>query len=400
MHRQQTRLFIDRFYPRVLLPRRKFVTTSSSISKDADPNLLQQQLHYEILKDGKIVNKNIPKDDWYAMVSSSQIVIFLHGLLGNAQNIRQPAKGLTKLYPDLMALIFDLRGHGQTSSLSSSHTRSLLPPRPPHTLENCARDVLWTVHALDLTEEYSPLGIIGHSLGGRVALEYLYATTDATTVGSFDGTKMILPPRTTWILDSFPGGANATVTHVLDTVSKVPMPVEKKQQLVQWLQSQGLSEDMAVWMTTNLVKRTDGYHWTFDFNIAQSILEDFRNQDMIQRMREIGARIVQHQHPSQSHPLSHPLVRSNITIDLVMAGRNPQWSRDVIETIEGIRESTLESVQPSFLCLHRLENAGHNVHIDDLPGLMHLFQTRFDSISLQKRIESMIQCGNRTSTAL
>jgi surfactin synthase thioesterase subunit len=57
--------------------------------------------------------------------------------------------------------------------------------------------------------------LIGHSLGGKVALEYLKVLRDAQRP----------VPRTTWVLDSMPSvvhGDPHTARQTIDTLKKLP----------------------------------------------------------------------------------------------------------------------------------------------------------------------------------
>ena len=50
-----------------------------------------------------------------------------------------------------------------------------------------------------------------------------------------------------------------------------------------------------------------------------------------------------------------------------MAGKNKEWSQEVVNKLEGIPRDPAERFQ-----MHRLEKAGHWVHVDDLDGLLDL----------------------------
>ena len=84
--------------------------------------------------------------------------LLLHGYLGSARNLGTLARRLAARDAAAGVVCFDLTGHGAS------------PPLPPGAdLETLARDVLHTVAELGLP----PLRVLGHSLGGRVAMTAL-----------------------------------------------------------------------------------------------------------------------------------------------------------------------------------------------------------------------------------
>src|SRR5207249_3540074 len=83
-------------------------------------------------------------------------VVLLHGLLGSARNLGTLARGLASADPGLSVFALDLPGHGASPPLA-----------PGADLAAMARDVLATARAL---APGAPVALMGHSLGGRVAL--------------------------------------------------------------------------------------------------------------------------------------------------------------------------------------------------------------------------------------
>src|SRR5690606_28024263 len=104
-----------------------------------------------------------------------KVCYVLHGVLGSGNNFRTLIKGLASSCPQFRFLLVDLRLHG----------RSLEAP-PPHTLQACAADLA----RLAEHDKALPAAVIGHSLGGKVALAYAERQ----------------PPelRQVWVLDSYP----------------------------------------------------------------------------------------------------------------------------------------------------------------------------------------------------
>jgi len=85
-----------------------------------------------------------------------RVIAFLHGILGRGLNLRTIARRFVEARPNWSALLLDLRGHGRSAKGSAGPS-----------LEAAARDVVELARRADL-----PLGaILGHSFGGKVALE-------------------------------------------------------------------------------------------------------------------------------------------------------------------------------------------------------------------------------------
>lgn len=83
-------------------------------------------------------------------------LLLLHGFLGSGRNLMSLARRLSESRPELTVVLPDLRGHGSSPGLDAESTLTTL-----------AQDVL------ELSQSLSPQGpceLVGHSLGGRVAL--------------------------------------------------------------------------------------------------------------------------------------------------------------------------------------------------------------------------------------
>src|SRR4051812_33412858 len=98
----------------------------------------------------------------------SRLLLFLHGILGSGPNWRTFAKQIVAARPDWGAVLVDLRLHGESQDGFA----------PPHTLAAAAADLEELIATLEQTDEAAPLvvrprvrGVLGHSFGGKVALE-------------------------------------------------------------------------------------------------------------------------------------------------------------------------------------------------------------------------------------
>ena len=145
---------------------------------------------------------------------ASKTMAFLHGILGSGSNWRSFAKRLVAAKPEWRAVLVDLRKHGASQDLP-----------PPHTLAACASDLV------ALEKEVGRFdGVFGHSFGGKVALEYVFARKDLE-IG--------------WILDSAPGarpdrrGSESTV-QIVKMIGSLPERFETHDAFVEYVEKQGV----------------------------------------------------------------------------------------------------------------------------------------------------------------
>ena len=122
--------------------------------------------------------------------------MLLHGLLGSARNLSTLARRLSAGSPDLTVVAFDLPGHGSS------------PPLPPAADSDLLAAKSSTgAGALGLAP---PWRLVGHSLGGRVALRA--AQREPAAVASV--TLLDIPPG--------PLAASGEVARVLDVLLRMP----------------------------------------------------------------------------------------------------------------------------------------------------------------------------------
>ena len=364
------------------------------------------RLAYEWIVDGKVVAPSSSlSSDGVSLVANSttvpstttkkEVIVFLHGLLGNTKNLHTPAKRLTRsLGSDYAVLLLDVRGHGH-SSLSSFDR--------PHSFRNCVMDIFQTLHPLGLVGRNSPMTICGHSLGGRIALEYSHTLSLASMAASSSSSssantmekkeekdtsaadnninhddddiitlgRKFQIPKQTWILDSVPGIADPSVHGVLRAISSIPLPVPSKKWLVDTLISKpyNLELHLSRWIMTNLHDKNDGrgLRWVFDLDIANELIMNFDNQDFVNMISNIT---------SIPDPYSST---SSSSVHLVMAGKNKNWTDEIVSKLKSIHtyrreeeSSSLSYPTQSLFQMHKLEKAGHWVHVDDLEGLLRL----------------------------
>lgn len=278
----------------------------------------------------------------HEMDSSGKTCVMLHGILGSKSNWNTPSKRLLEDIGPLgwRVLQLDHRGHGQSPGGS-----------PPHSLESCAADVLETMQAAGVNPTSSEIVICGHSFGGKVALAVLRSLLE---LGA--------PPKMTWLLDSVPGcpmelraedaRRQQSVGFVLNAVEAASSSgnFADRNALVEALtKHHGLVRPLAQWVaqTVRLVPG-GGVALGYDMATVRALYETYRMTDMWPLL-ELG----------------------HADVGVVVAGRNRHaWGPDNLARLEACKDSRVKTVV--------LEHAGHNVHVDDLPGLLNTLQSTFE----------------------
>jgi pimeloyl-ACP methyl ester carboxylesterase len=163
----------------------------------------------------------------------------LHGYLGSGRNLWSLARAWSARDPERAFVLPDLTGHGDSPPLT-----------PEADLRSVARDVLQTLAKTELAPPYS---VVGHSLGGRVALAML--DVDAAVL------------RDVTLLDISPsriGFAGHGHTLVAEAFARVPATFPRREDARTALESEGLAKPMADWLLTNLKPQADGFGWRVD----------------------------------------------------------------------------------------------------------------------------------------
>ena len=274
-------------------------------------------------------------------VAPNNSILFLHGLLGNGKNLKTLATKVGTQVEDAASVLMDLRGHGK-----SLHT--FPRPGPPHNFEACVQDVKST---LDIACESSPplfptpSVIVGHSWGGRVALQF--AASIAATESSRSLDRI-------WLLDTVPGQANESVEKVINAVTlfleeSSNQSLDRKQVVEQLIQRYDLEMGLAQWLASSYKVSENARYasFGFDLDVVHGVLSDFEQQDFF--------------------GLLETCLENDIRVDLVRGGKNTGWTVDILRKLE-IHKG------PNF-GVHVLPRAGHWVHVDDLPGLLKLMAT-------------------------
>ncbi|RMG94369.1 MAG: alpha/beta hydrolase [Deltaproteobacteria bacterium] len=158
-------------------------------------------------------------------------VVLLHGFLGSGRNLWSLAKALARRRSDLRVVVPTLRGHIGAPPLA-----------PGGTLESMAADVV------RLGEQAGARAIVGHSLGGRVAI-----------VAAVDHRVPV------WLLDISPGPVVAEDTEaVLDALLAAPAAAASRAEMGRALEAAGAPGPIVPWLCMNLVRDEGGVRWGID----------------------------------------------------------------------------------------------------------------------------------------
>jgi pimeloyl-ACP methyl ester carboxylesterase len=264
-------------------------------------------------------------------------IVFLHGLLGNSRNIQTMAQQLCQ-QTHRPGFLIDIRGHGKSKLVRQNENHNSATTL----MQECVVDIHATLQSQGIVSNSSSseCAMVGHSLGGRLILEYA-ATAVATS-------SLVPAPHVSqiWLLDTVPGHANRSVEFVLSVAHEIqsaPTPWSRPQ-LIQFLQYEyKLDGATAQWLASSY--NTQQHAFAFDLHVAQQFVPALQQQDF--------------------HGLLHQVLTAprTVQVHIVRGGRNPDWETSW---------SGLEAMANEYsnLMLHTLPQAGHWVHVDDLPGLL------------------------------
>ncbi|XP_061366738.1 uncharacterized protein LOC133309892 [Gastrolobium bilobum] len=277
--------------------------------------------------------------------------VFIHGFLGSARNWRSFSRNLlhslsnSSPSSNWRMVMLDMRNHGQSTE------RKL---NPPHDLDNTAKDLADLVKA----EGWCwPEVVIGHSMGGKVALQF------AENCSRGDYGDSALWPKQLWVLDSVPGevnpeNSNEEVRDVLATLQSLPSQFPSRKWLVSHLMGLGYSKALSDWIGSNLKKVGDHETWLFDLQSAKEMFDSYCIK-------------------SYWNLLENP--PKGMEIVIVRAEKSDRWDQGAIERIQKLSSrGGNESLGKVSFCV--LPNAGHWVHVDNPKGLLEIVASKIESL--------------------
>ncbi len=194
----------------------------------------------------KRINYQILGDD------TSPKLVFLHGIMGQGRNWLSIAKKFSK---DFQCLVFDQRGHGQ-----SWH------PDQGFQLGNYCEDLKSLLDHLGWKE---PVYLVGHSMGGRVAL--FFADRYPKRIK-----KLV-------IVDIGPSANWDSMRGILEQLEFVPVPFESRDQARSFMENQFLEQYpnkmVMEFFYSSFQDRNGEVDWVFSKHLIQQTLEQSRHKD-------------------------------------------------------------------------------------------------------------------------
>jgi pimeloyl-ACP methyl ester carboxylesterase len=187
----------------------------------------------------------------------------LHGFLGSGRNLATLARGLARGAPQYSVYALDLPGHGGS------------PPLPPRAdLGTLARSLLGAARELDP----SPWVLVGHSLGGRLALKAaLLEPTAIAHLTVLDITPSALPP----------GGETA---RVVDALVGAPDAAASRDPFRVWFTRAGLAPALTDWLLLNLARDGDQFRWRIDRQAMAALYPRINAEDLWPAVESRGGR--------------------------------------------------------------------------------------------------------------
>ncbi|MFK7991276.1 MAG: alpha/beta fold hydrolase [Sandaracinaceae bacterium] len=248
-----------------------------------------------------------------------QLMLVLHGILGQGLNWRGVARRLAKARPEWGFVLVDLRAHGDSRDVP-----------PPDSLEAAAGDLVALIETLELPVR----GVLGHSFGGKVAVELVRQRPDGL--------------RSLVVVDSLPGdrpdrrGSEGT-ERVITMLEGLPARFDDREGFVSHVTGLGFGTPLARWLAQSLDKIEDGVRFGLDVARIRTLLDGYFERDL--------------------WPVLDP-PPEGVIADLVIGGRSTVWS-----AAERERGIALQRAYPDQVRVTVLAEADHWVHVDDPEGL-------------------------------
>ena len=196
---------------------------------------IQGLLHYQIIGE-----------------DSSPKLVFLHGIMGQGRNWSSIAKKFARHF---QCLIFDQRGHGR-----SYH------PDEGFEISDYSNDL---VALLDSLGWSGPISLVGHSMGGRVAVDFAHRFPERL--------KHLV------VVDIGPVSDWQSMAAVLEKLRFVPVPFSDRQEAREFFDGPFLerfnNKMVAEFFYSNLATKDSGFDWLFSKKLIEQTLEQSRWKD-------------------------------------------------------------------------------------------------------------------------
>lgn len=187
----------------------------------------------------------------------ARAIAFLHGILGRGINLRMIARRFIETRPGWTAWLVDLRGHGRS-------------PKgvPAASLEAAAQDVV----NLAAREDLPLRAIVGHSFGGKVALEaaHLDVLTSLDHIVAIDSAPGSTAP---------PHGGESPLD-VIDVIETLPREFASKLDFIRAVVAAGKTRTLAEWLAGSVERENDHVHFSLDVNEIRALILDYFKRDL------------------------------------------------------------------------------------------------------------------------
>ena len=247
----------------------------------------------------------------------SRPVVLLHGFLGSGRNLGALARAWKRLDPELQIVLPDLLGHGRSPPLPSGGDLDLV-----------ARTVLELMETLVGPE---PVPVVGHSLGGRVALK----------------ARSLAPDRISAValLDIRPGPITGTDTErVVRILCEAPAETESRDAMRLFLEHHGLVRMLADWLLMNGDIEDHRFKWRIDRFELERFHRHMRGLDLWTAVEQAESPTV--------------CIRGDLS-DYVRPDDRARFERAGVP-------------------VHTVEGAGHFLHIDRTRAVVRLLHTALE----------------------
>ena len=243
--------------------------------------------------------------------------LLLHGFLGSAKNLRSLARAWSNADPGRRIYGVDLPGHGGGPALGENPD-----------LESLATPLL------PFCEQKGISAVVGHSLGGRVALRMAGLRPSAFR----DITLLDISPS--------PGlKQKSPVLAVLPILLRAPDTSDSQQSMVDVLCADGLGVAMARWLVQSLVRNEDGgfWEWSIDRKRLAQLHDRVTEESLWDVAEALGA-----------------------SLGCIRGGES-----------SFVSDKTLDALAQFGAGVQSVEGAGHFLHIDKPKGLLEALLTLY-----------------------
>jgi len=244
-------------------------------------------------------------------------LLVLPGLFGRGGNWRTLARELVAARPDWGAVLVDLRMHGDSQGFS-----------PPHTVQSAAEDLDGLTASLPGPVQ----GVLGHSLGGKVALAFAARAPGLQHAVVLDANPGPRPD----------GQGSETTQQVLSALRTLPAVLASRETFVARLEAAGQPPALAAWLAMNLRRDETGYRFGLDLDAMQSLFRDVLARD--------DWAFVTRPPPG-------------LRLTFILGGRSTTVQGEAVRRLQALAAE-------GRLGLTVLPEAGHWVHVDDAPGTL------------------------------